>query len=40
MDPNIYTTNIITVANYYGIDLNMPVSKIEKSKLDLQSLIN
>jgi len=35
MDPNIYTTNIITVANYYGIDLSVPVSEMKKSDLDI-----
>jgi len=35
MDPNIYTTNIITVANYYGIDLSVPVKDMKKEDLDI-----
>jgi len=35
MDPNIYTTNIITVASYYGIDLSVPVSDMKKEDLDI-----
>jgi len=35
MDPNIYTTNIITVANYYGIDLSIPVSDMKNEDLDI-----
>ena len=35
MDPNIYTTNIITVAKYYNIDLTVPVKDMKKSDLDI-----
>ena len=35
MDPNIYTTNIITVAKYYGIDLTVPVKSMKKEDLDI-----
>ena len=35
MDPNIYTTNIITVAKYYNIDLSIPVKNMEKKDLDI-----
>ena len=35
MDPNIYTTNIITVANHYGIDLSVPVKDMKKEDLDI-----
>ena len=35
MDPNIYTTNIITVAKYYNIDLSIPVKDMKKEDLDI-----
>ena len=35
MDPNIYTTNIITVAKYYNIDISIPVKDMKKSDLDI-----
>ena len=35
MDPNIYTTNIITVAKYYNIDISVPVKDMKKSDLDI-----
>ncbi len=35
MDPNIYTTNILTVAQYYGIDLSVPVKDMKDSDLDI-----
>ena len=35
MDPNIYTTNIITVAKYYNIDISVPVKNMKKSDLDI-----
>ena len=35
MDPNIYTTNILTVAKYYNIDLSIPVKDMKKEDLDI-----
>ncbi|MBQ3021519.1 MAG: excinuclease ABC subunit UvrA [Bacilli bacterium] len=35
MDPNIYTTNILTVAKYYNIDLSIPVEDMDKKDLDI-----
>ena len=35
MDPNIYTTNIITVAKHYNIDLSIPVKDMKKEDLDI-----
>lgn len=35
MDPNIYTTNILTVAKYYNIDLSVPVKDMDKKDLDI-----
>ena len=35
MDPNIYTTNILTVAKYYDIDLSVPVKDMKDSDLDI-----
>ncbi len=35
MDPNIYTTNILTVAKYYNIDLSVPVKDMDKHDLDI-----
>ena len=35
MDPNIYTTNILTVAKYYNIDLSVPVKDMKESDLDI-----
>ena len=34
-EQNILYTEITTVANYYGIDLDMPVKKIPREKLDI-----
>ena len=35
MDPNIYTTNILTVAQYYGIDLSVPVKDMSEKDLNI-----
>ena len=35
IDQNIQYTEIETVANYYGIDLDMPIEKIPREKLDI-----
>ena len=35
MDPNIYTTNILTVAKYYDIDLSVPVKDMDEKDLDI-----
>ena len=35
MDPNIYTTNIITVSKYYNIDISVPVKNMKKEDLDI-----
>ncbi len=35
MDPNIYTTNILTVAKYYNIDLSVPVKDMKDSDLNI-----
>ena len=35
LDSNIMMTEIYTVAKEYGIDLNAPVEKLEKNKLDI-----
>ena len=35
MDPNIYTTNILTVAKYYNIDLNVPIKDMNEKDLDI-----
>ena len=35
VEQNTTFTEIETVADYYGIDLNVPVSKLDKSKLDI-----
>ncbi len=35
LDSNIMMTEIETVANYYGIDLNAPIEKLDKNKLDI-----
>ena len=35
MDPNIYTTNILTVAQYYDIDLSVPVKDMEEKDLNI-----
>ena len=35
MDPNIYTTNILTVAKYYDIDLSVPVKDMKDGDLDI-----
>ena len=35
MDPNIYTTNILTVAKYYDIDLSVPVKDMKESDLNI-----
>ena len=35
MDPNIYTTNILTVAKYYDIDLCVPVKDMKEKDLDI-----
>ena len=33
-DQNIQFTEVVTVADYYGIDLDMPIEKIDRDKLD------
>lgn len=35
LDSNIMMSELETVADYYDIDLNMPIEKIEKKKLDI-----
>ena len=35
LDQNIYMTNVITVAKYYNIDLNIPVKDMKKEDLDI-----
>ena len=35
IDPNIYTTNILTVAKYYDIDLSVPVKDMKESDLNI-----
>ena len=35
LDSNIMMTEIETVAKYYGIDLSLPIEKIDKKKLDI-----
>ncbi|MBR3524010.1 MAG: excinuclease ABC subunit UvrA [Bacilli bacterium] len=35
LDSNILATQISTVAKYYNIDLNKPISKLKKSELDI-----
>ncbi len=35
LDGNILSTQINTVAKYYGIDLNKPISKLKKDELDI-----
>ena len=35
LEQNIYMTNVITVAKYYNIDLNIPVKDMKKEDLDI-----